>query len=70
MAPDVFIRKKSGDIRLCVDYRELNKKTQKDICDCLRKPSLIFSITRKTGAILEKGGRVIAYASRALNQAE
>ena len=31
MAPAVFVRKKSGDIRLCVDYRELNKKTQKDI---------------------------------------
>ena len=30
MAPAVFVRKKSGDIRLCVDYRELNKKTQKD----------------------------------------
>ena len=31
MAPAVFIRKKSGDICLCVDYRELNKKTQKDM---------------------------------------
>lgn len=30
MAPAVFVRKKSGEIRLCVDYRELNKKTQKD----------------------------------------
>ena len=30
LAPAVFVRKKSGDIRLCVDYRELNKKTQKD----------------------------------------
>ena len=27
MAPAVFVRKKSGEIRLCVDYRELNKKT-------------------------------------------
>ena len=27
MAPAVFIRKKSGAIRLCVNYRELNKKT-------------------------------------------
>ena len=30
LAPAVFVRKKSGDIRLCIDYRELNKKTQKD----------------------------------------
>ena len=30
MARAVFVRKKSGDIHLCVDYRELNKKTQKD----------------------------------------
>ena len=30
MAPAVFVRKKSGDIHLCVDYQELNKKTQKD----------------------------------------
>ena len=29
MAPAVFVRK-SGDLRLCVDYRELNKKTAKD----------------------------------------
>ena len=30
MAPAVFVRKKTGDIRLCVDYRELNKRTVKD----------------------------------------
>lgn len=30
MAPAVFVRKKSGDLRLCVDYRELNKRTTKD----------------------------------------
>ena len=30
MAPVVFVRKKSGEICLCVDYRELNKKTAKD----------------------------------------
>ena len=31
MSPAVFVRKKSGDIRLCIDYRELNKKTQKEV---------------------------------------
>ena len=30
MAPAVFTYKKNGDIRLCVDYRELNKRTVKD----------------------------------------
>jgi len=30
MAPAVFVRKKSGDIRLCVDYRALNKRTSRD----------------------------------------
>ena len=30
MATAVFVRKKTGDIRICVDYRELNKKTVKD----------------------------------------
>ena len=30
MAPAVFVRKKTGELRLCVDYRELNKKTMKD----------------------------------------
>ena len=30
MAPAVFVPEKSGEIRLCIDYRELNKKTTKD----------------------------------------
>ena len=30
MAPAVFVRKKNGEVRICVDYRELNKRTTKD----------------------------------------
>ena len=30
MAPVVFVCKKTGEIRLCVNYRELNKRTVKD----------------------------------------
>ena len=30
MAPAVYTKKKSGEIRLCVDYRALNKNTVKD----------------------------------------
>ena len=30
MAPAVLVKKKSGELRLCVDYRVLNKRTSKD----------------------------------------
>ena len=30
LALAVFVRRKTGDIRLCVDYQELNKRTMKD----------------------------------------
>ena len=30
MAPAVFVPKKSGEIRMCIDYRELNKQSIKD----------------------------------------
>ena len=30
VSPMVFVRKKIGDLQLCVDYREVNKKTTKD----------------------------------------
>ena len=32
MAPAVVVKKKSGKIRLCVDYQVLNKRTTKDPC--------------------------------------
>ena len=30
MAPAMFVPKKSGDLHICIDYRELNKQTTKD----------------------------------------
>ncbi|KAL5502479.1 hypothetical protein EMCRGX_G009263 [Ephydatia muelleri] len=30
LAPAVYVAKKSGEIRICIDYRELNKQTVKD----------------------------------------
>ena len=30
LAPVVFVRMKTGDIRICIDYRELNKRTVKN----------------------------------------
>ena len=30
MAPAVIVQKKTGELRLCVDYRELNRKMTKD----------------------------------------
>ena len=28
VAPAVYVRKKTGELRICVDYRELNKRTE------------------------------------------
>ena len=30
MAPTVFVPKKSREVRICIDYHELNKRTSKD----------------------------------------
>ena len=30
MVPAVFVRKNNGEVRICVDHRELNKRTTKD----------------------------------------
>ena len=30
LAPAVYVLKKSGELRICIDYRKLNKRTMKD----------------------------------------
>ena len=30
MAPAMFVPKKSGEVRICIDYRELNKQSVRD----------------------------------------
>ena len=33
MTPAVFVPKKSGELRMCIDYRELNKKPTRTLID-------------------------------------
>jgi len=58
MAPAVFIRKKNGEVRLCVDYRELNQCTVKDaypiprpdeIQDCLMGCTVFSTLDLRSG---------------------
>ena len=53
MAPAVFVKKKTGEIQLCVDHRELNKKTTRDayplplpdeVQDCLAGSSIFSTL--------------------------
>ena len=56
--PAVFVKKKTGEIRLCVDYRELNKKTTRDayslplpneVQDCLAGSSIFSTLNLQSG---------------------
>ena len=58
MAPAVIVCKKSGEIRLCEDYRELNKKAVKDayplprpdeVQDCLMGSTVFSTLDLKNG---------------------
>ena len=40
-APVLFVKKKDGSLRLCVDYRQLNKITEKNKYPLLRIDDLI-----------------------------
>ena len=52
------MRKKTGDLRLCVDYRELNKKTTRNVYplplpdevqDCLAKSAVFSTLDLQSG---------------------
>jgi hypothetical protein len=56
--PCVFVPKKNGEVRICIDYRELNKKTVKDayplplpdeIQEKLRNDSIFSTLDLKSG---------------------
>ena len=58
LAPVVVVPKKSGEIRLCVDYRQLNKKTSKDayplplpdeVQDCLAGSTVFSTLDLQSG---------------------
>ena len=58
MASAVFVRKKNGEVRLCVDYRELNKRTVKDayplprpdeVQDCLMGCTVFSTLDLRSG---------------------
>ena len=58
MAPAVFVKNKTGEIQLCVDYRELNNKTTRDtyplplpdeVQDCLVVSSIFSTLDLQSG---------------------
>ena len=44
-APILFARKKDGTLRMCVDYRSLNKMTKKDVYPIPRIDDLLDRLT-------------------------
>nr|GEZ88141.1 putative reverse transcriptase domain-containing protein [Tanacetum cinerariifolium] len=76
-APVLFVKKKDGSFRMCIDYRELNKPTVKnryslpridDLFDQLQG-SIVYSkidLRSGLGVVLMQRENVIAYASRQL----
>ena len=45
-APIVFIRKKTGELRMTVDYRALNRQTKKDIYPLPRIDDLLDKLSK------------------------
>ena len=47
-APIVFIRKKTGELCMMVDYRALNRQTKKDIYSLPRIDDLLVKLSQAT----------------------
>ncbi|GJZ23261.1 putative reverse transcriptase domain-containing protein, partial [Tanacetum coccineum] len=74
-APVLFVKKKDGSFRMCIDYQELNKLTVKnrypfpridDLFDQLQGSNIYSKIDLRSGYHQLRREKVIAYASRQL----
>jgi hypothetical protein len=45
LSPVVLVRKKNGELRLCVDYRKLNNVTKKDCSPLPRINDTLYTLT-------------------------